>query len=118
MIVIPGGLTPYLEAGDIGIYRSLKDLISEHINAWKQSDSVEYTKGGNPKPPSQQIVNSWVGESWRSVKEDTFKNSIAAAGFSTNHTDWHISKHDVYGQKFLTAWNTSQQLDSVEPPEI
>lgn len=79
MVMIPGGLAPYFQAGDIGIYRSLKDLISERTNACKNSDNFEYTKGGNPKPPTAQIVNTWVGDSWKDVKTDTLKNSIAAA---------------------------------------
>jgi len=40
MIVIPGGMTPYLQAGDIGIYRELKDNLSDIINEWKNSDQV------------------------------------------------------------------------------
>ncbi|MFO0446970.1 MAG: hypothetical protein ACK51L_04790 [bacterium] len=46
MIVIPGGLTPYLQAGDIGIYREFKDKLSDLIDRWKNSDGVQYTRGG------------------------------------------------------------------------
>ena len=46
-VVIPGGLTPYLQASDIGIYREFKDRVSSLINVWKHSDSLEYTRGGN-----------------------------------------------------------------------
>ena len=49
MIVIPGGLTPYLRAGDIGIYKIFKDNIGVIINEWKDSDKVSYTKAGNTK---------------------------------------------------------------------
>jgi hypothetical protein len=41
--VIPGGLTPYLQAGDIGIYREFKDKLSNLIDRWKKSDGVQYT---------------------------------------------------------------------------
>ncbi len=43
MIVIPGGLTPYLQAGDIGIYREFKDKLSDLIDRWKNSYGVQYT---------------------------------------------------------------------------
>ncbi len=56
LTVIPGGLTPYLQAGDIGIYREFKDKISNLINEWKNSDGVEYTRGGNTKPPANEVV--------------------------------------------------------------
>ena len=36
--VIPGGLTPYLQAGDIGIFKRFKDKISPLIEAWKNSN--------------------------------------------------------------------------------
>lgn len=49
--VIPGGLTAYVQAGDIGIYKSFKDHISPLISGWKTSGTVELTRGGNPKPP-------------------------------------------------------------------
>ncbi|KAG2795274.1 hypothetical protein PC113_g25291 [Phytophthora cactorum] len=52
MCVIPGGLTPYLQAGDIGIYKTFKDLLYMEINAWKESDKVEYTRFSNPRMPS------------------------------------------------------------------
>jgi len=35
LIIIPGGLTPYLQAGDIGIYHDFKDRISDLIDQWK-----------------------------------------------------------------------------------
>ena len=43
MVVIPGGCTPYLQAGDIGIFRELKDNLSKIIEAWKNSEEVTYT---------------------------------------------------------------------------
>ncbi len=40
-VVIPGGLAPYVQAGDLGIYKSFKDNISPIIAAWKNSDQVK-----------------------------------------------------------------------------
>ena len=33
MQVIPGGLTPYLQAGDLGIFKEFKDFVSSRINS-------------------------------------------------------------------------------------
>ncbi|KAJ0392882.1 hypothetical protein ATCC90586_010564 [Pythium insidiosum] len=49
MCVIPGGMTPYPQAGDIGVYKSFKDKMAPLIDQWKRSDSVEDTRGGNAK---------------------------------------------------------------------
>jgi hypothetical protein len=42
------------------------------------------------------------------------ENSIKCAGFSPNYEDWHMTKHDVYGDNFKTLWQNSGQLD-VDP---
>jgi valyl-tRNA synthetase len=36
-------------------------------------------------------------------------NSISAAGFSDNVHDWHIARHDVYGHKFMDAWDSAEE---------
>jgi len=86
MLVIPGGLTPYLQAGNIGIFKEFKDFVSSRINSWKVSSEIEFTKNGNPKPPRISIVNSWVRNSWNAVSSAKIINFINAAGFSPeNH---------------------------------
>ncbi|KAJ0392377.1 hypothetical protein P43SY_006272 [Pythium insidiosum] len=65
MCVIPGGMTPYLQAGDIGIYKSFKDNIGPLIDAWKRSDQ-------------------WFRDAWRAVPNSVVATSITRAGFSVN----------------------------------
>ncbi|GMF38943.1 unnamed protein product [Phytophthora fragariaefolia] len=81
MFFIPGGQTPYVQAGDIGIYKSFKDKLSPIIDSWKKSDAVLYTLGGNPKPPSVETVMNWVNVAWRDVPADVVERSVTAAGF-------------------------------------
>jgi hypothetical protein len=57
-IVIPGGLTPYVQA----IYKSFKDKLSPIIADWKISDQVERTRSGNPKPPKDDTICNWILE--------------------------------------------------------
>lgn len=117
LVVIPGGLTPYLQAGDIGLYKEFKDNVCKSINAWKHSDQVEYTRGGNPKPPAPHVVRSWVKDGWYGVSRRNVERCIASAGFSANHLDWHIAKHDIYGQLFRDAWDNSGPRD-VNPDDL
>ncbi|KAG2785067.1 hypothetical protein PC116_g13001 [Phytophthora cactorum] len=56
--VIPGGLTPYLQAGDIGVYSSFKAKLSEFINTWKLSDDVQYTRGRNVFRRARGVVGA------------------------------------------------------------
>ena len=104
MCVIPGGLTPYLQAGDIGIYKSFKDHLSKIIDEWKRSDKVTYTRGGNPRPPSIKTVAAWVSTAWQLTPDEVVVKSIQRAGFAECPDDWFISRHDVYGTKFNAAW--------------
>ncbi|KAI9895150.1 hypothetical protein PsorP6_018973 [Peronosclerospora sorghi] len=53
-VAIPGGLTPYVQDGDLGIYNSFKDKIN----------AEERTESGNPKPRNQEAVCKWVKQVW------------------------------------------------------
>jgi DDE superfamily endonuclease/Tc5 transposase DNA-binding domain len=117
MAVIPGGLTPYLQAGDVGIYKSFKDKMSVIIDEWKRSDAVQYTRGGNPRPPSIETVAGWVSTAWRQVPDEVVKNSIEICGFSDEVGRWHISNHDVYGARFNAAWDASQDNEEQDNEE-
>ncbi|KAE9350786.1 hypothetical protein PF008_g6266 [Phytophthora fragariae] len=103
MYVIPGSITPHLQAGDIGIYKPFKDLLYMEINAWKESDKVEYTRFGNPRMPVVAVVCEWVKKAWRDTDSNTVINSVSAAGFADSYLDWHVGKHDVYGARLCTS---------------
>ncbi|KAJ8572026.1 hypothetical protein ON010_g4805 [Phytophthora cinnamomi] len=102
-------LTPYLQAGDIGIYKTFKDLLYMEINAWKESDKVEYTRFGNPRMPAVAVVCEWVRKAWRDTDSNTVINSVSAAGFADSYLDWHVAKHDVYGEQFCTSWEAADE---------
>uniref|UniRef100_A0AAV2YRD5 DDE-1 domain-containing protein n=1 Tax=Lagenidium giganteum TaxID=4803 RepID=A0AAV2YRD5_9STRA len=108
MCVVPGGLTPYVEAGDLAIYKVFKDHLSVFIDEWKRSDEVEYTRNGNPRPPQVETVCAWVRQAWRETPESVVVNSVDAAGFCDDPSRWFIWNHDVYGWKFRQAWATPQ----------
>ena len=70
VVTITGGCTPYLQAGDIGIFQILKDKLSEIINKWNISDQVEYTRHGNQKAPLPEIVEARFRDAWSPSIED------------------------------------------------
>ena len=35
------------------------------------------------------------------------ERSIQCAGFAANHLEWHIAKHDIYGEIFREAWDNA-----------
>ncbi|KAG2771109.1 hypothetical protein PC129_g7261 [Phytophthora cactorum] len=114
MLVVPGGLTPYVQAGDIGIYKSFKDKLSSITDEWKSSDRAEYTKGGNSKQPPVNDVVEWVQSAWKAVPDGVINRSAQAAGFSPLYEDWHISRHDVYGELFCRKWQSRDETSEDE----
>ncbi|GMF56939.1 unnamed protein product [Phytophthora fragariaefolia] len=102
---------PYLQACDIGIYKSFKDLLYIEINAWKESDKVEYTRIGNPRMPTVDTVCGWVLRAWRDIEVATVVNSVEAAGFANEPSNWVIAKHDVYGPKICERWADESKED-------
>ena len=101
-VVIPEGLTPYVQAGDLGVYKSFKDKMSPLIAPWKASGQAPLNRNGNPKPPSDETVCHWITSAWRLVNANVILNSIKAAGFS-EEIKWMIYKHDVYNR----PWNNN-----------
>jgi hypothetical protein len=63
-------------------------------------------------------VRTCVKDAWRAISDNTIKTSIHTVGFSENCEDWHIWKHDVYGEKFKQAWRNKiereVELDELE----
>jgi hypothetical protein len=101
--VISGGLTPYVQAGDSGIYTSFKDKLSPIIADLKISDQVERTRSGNPKPPKEDTICNWILKAWQKVDASVVLNSIKAARFGKEE-DWMVCKHDIYGPEFRNDW--------------
>ncbi|KAE9052173.1 hypothetical protein PR001_g757 [Phytophthora rubi] len=109
MAAVPGGLAPYVQAEDVGIYKSFKDNISKLIEDWKCSDKVTYTKGGNPRPPEIALVSSWVARAWKQTPDEVVAKSVQACGFNNDSSTWRIAKHDVYGSRFKAAWELRER---------
>ena len=71
-------------------------------------DDIAYTRGRNPKPPLHSVVESWLENSWKGVSVSKIQIRIKYAVSSVDGKDCHITKHEIYGQKFLEAWENCQ----------
>ena len=49
LVIIPGGLTAYVQAADVCLFKPFKHYLSNQINEWKSSDKVNYTARQIPK---------------------------------------------------------------------
>ena len=52
----------------------------------------------------------------RSIEQSVIQRSITRAGFSADMSEWHISRHDVFGERFRCMWNSnlSETVDAFE----
>ena len=103
LAVIPGGMTPYLQAGHSCYYKVFNDILNSYIEDWKDGPLVEYTKMNNPRPPKKEIVNTWVRESWRAIDEELVRKGLRLSGITGALRNTYIANHDIYGENFLDA---------------
>jgi hypothetical protein len=55
-------------------------------------------------PTQNETVADWVSTAWNAVPEEVVLRSIYGSGFDDDHREWFITKHDVYGARFLRKW--------------
>jgi hypothetical protein len=56
-------------------------------------------------------------DSLRRVNHSNIRNSISSAGFSNDFKQWHIAKHDVYGNDSIQAWENSGDVE-ISPEDL
>jgi len=79
--VIPGGCTKFLQAPDVCWNRPFKEKMHELYDKWIAGDeNKEFTKGGNLKAPSFEIMLSWVKVAWYSIDVQLIKKSFVVCG--------------------------------------
>ncbi|CAH1233167.1 Hypp615 [Branchiostoma lanceolatum] len=52
------------------------------LNAWMVDRPHEYTKMGNRRPPSNNLIFSWLAEAWGDIPDEIVKRSFRKAGIS------------------------------------
>jgi len=79
------------------------------IGDCKSSGTVHIAPGGNPKPPKDKVVCTWVKNARQNVEVDFIKESIVNFGFHSNFEEYHITRHEVFGAHFNSCGLTMPQ---------
>ena len=82
--VIPGGLTPVLQALDRCLNKPFKDNVRRKYLAWMISGPFDYTPAGKKKAPSRNLVLRWVHEAWREIPVEMVAKSFKTCGISNS----------------------------------
>ena len=82
--IVPGGCTKFIQAADVAWNASFKTAMRSHYDTWlSQPDNYEYTRGGNMRAPSRELLCDWVKSSWQSVSAELIKNSFKFCAITT-----------------------------------
>lgn len=109
--VIPGGLTPYLQPCDYGMFKPLKDTLADIIDKWKEHGPHELTSGGNVKPPTRGRMIEWMKAAWEAVVPPSIRLSFRSCFMGTDD-ELALARHDLYGPEFRRL------LGGNEPEEV
>src|SRR5262249_51185885 len=115
--VIPGGLTSLLQPCDVAWFKTLKHHIAISIDEWKARPNHELTRGGNPRPPTNDDMSAWLANAWRSINPDLITNSFQRC-FLGNELGLHIAQHEFYGDLFCTRIAESMRPSGPEVVEL
>ena len=105
--VVPGGCTKYVQAPDVSWNKPFKASICRSHEDWMADGSgVEFTKGGNPRPPPIMTYLQWVVDAWASISSDLIRKSFKVCGITTNVDG---SEDDLVGSPVLVPENTHNE---------
>ena len=64
----------------------------------------------NPTPSADQVIQTWIVDAWEGINKSDIDDSINAAGFNEDPSNWHIYKHDVYGERSQAEWQSTGEM--------
>ncbi len=76
---IPGGCTYLCQPIDIGVNKPIKKALAEHWEDWADTEGIG--EGREMKTPSRELISSWVGEAYWTLKTKTCENAWKKKGY-------------------------------------
>ncbi len=55
--------------------------------------------------------DTWILDAWKRDNNSNIENSIKVAEFNEDPSKWHIYNHDVYGERFWVAWESTDEME-------
>lgn len=97
-IMIPAGMTGYLQTLDIAINKPFKDHLRMEINEYIENRMVRNHRGNFVKPGLQEVVN-WVKNSWDKITDNDVSNALRTGYLDKKYSfnDSYIARHERFG---------------------
>ena len=80
--VIPGGLTSVLQPLDVSLNKPFQDKLRQQWSEWMVGGKKSYTKGGNMRAPSLDVLCNFIIKAWSEIKVETVIKSFKKCGIS------------------------------------
>lgn len=110
-IMIPAGMTGYLQTLDIVINKPFKDVLRAQMNDYI-SNRLRRNERGNFIKPSLEEIAGWVKNAWFSISEETVANALKAGYLDKSYgfEDSYIGKHERLGQLIRKELGVQENL--------
>lgn len=81
---IPSGTTSVLQPPDVSVNKPFKNGIRKKWDKWICDGEREFTKNGNRRKASYELVCRWVSEVWKEISPELLIKSFEASGLTLN----------------------------------
>ncbi|ESN90887.1 hypothetical protein HELRODRAFT_182465 [Helobdella robusta] len=108
-VMIPAGMTAYLQTLDIAINKPFKDYLRLEINDYIEN-RMSRNKNNNFVKPNLQEVVSWVRNAWGKVTDSCVAKALKA-GYLDKTSPFeasYIAKHDRLGPMILKELESNE----------
>ncbi|XP_060124346.1 general transcription factor II-I isoform X2 [Zootoca vivipara] len=113
-IMIPAGMTAYLQTLDIAINKPFRDYLHMEINDYIENRMARNQRGNFVKPSLQEVV-MWVKNSWDKITDSVVANALRAGYMdkSCSFTESSIARHERLGPMVLKEMESQEIQDGI-----
>ena len=117
-IMIPAGMTAYLQTLDIAINKPFKDHLRMEINDYIENRMTRNQRGNFVKPGLQEVV-IWVKNSWEKITDSVVANALRAGYMdkSCSFNESSIAQHERLGPMVLKELESQEIQDGIQSLE-
>ena len=84
LVVVPPGQTGLCQPLDVSVNRSFKAHMRKLYEEWLAQCNFTYTRAGNVKRPSHDIIVSWVSKAWSAVDVGIIRRCFRLCGLASD----------------------------------
>ncbi|XP_018495076.1 uncharacterized protein LOC108864274 [Galendromus occidentalis] len=114
-IMIPAGMTGYLQTLDLAINEPFEDYIRIECREYIEHRMTRNKRGNFVKPSLSEVV-TWVKNSWAKISDECVRNALRAGYLDRNSSfaDSLIAKHERLGARILSEAETRKLTEDLQ----